>query len=431
MDLPFSDPLAGRLFPPLATGVEWGLGRMRRALSALGDPHLAYETVHVGGTNGKGSVTATVGSVLRADGRRVAWYTSPHLCSFRERMLVDGAPLSEEAMEAYAADIRDVVSAEALTFFEAVTLLAMHAFAREKVEVAVMEVGLGGRLDATNVVEPRVTAVTNVAMDHAEYLGDTIELIAREKAGIMKRGIPFVTAEESTDVLALFRALASEAGAPMTVVDPGMVRDIEVSPDHTSLTLESAGWGELRLRTPLVGRHQAANAAVAVAVLERLGDDLVPARASVLDGVASVVHHGRDEITRLDGRTWLFDVAHNVAGIQSLVDTIDRLELPRPLVALLGVQGDKDWRVMLPALLSRTDVAILTTPPSVPPERRWDPAAAADHVEGLTVVRVEPDFVRAVRMAEERAGEGTVVVTGSVHTVGSAMKMLGLDPLRR
>lgn len=404
---------------------------MRRALASLGDPHLSYETVHVGGTNGKGSVTSTVGSVLRTDGRRVAWYTSPHLCSFRERMLVDGAPLSEEAMEAYAAEIRDAVSREGLTFFEAVTLLAMHAFARENVEVAVMEVGLGGRLDATNVVEPRVTAVTNVAMDHAEYLGDTIELIAREKAGIMKLGVPFVTAEESPEVLALFRALAAETGAPMTVVDPGSVRDIEVSTDHTALTLASGRWGELRLRTPLVGRHQAANAAVAVALLERLGDDLVPARASVVDGIASVVHHGRDEITRLDGRTWLFDVAHNVAGIQSLVDTIDRLDLPRPLIALIGVQGDKDWRVMLPALLSRTDAAILTTPPSVPPERRWDPAVAAEHVEGLTVVRVEADFVRAVRMAEERAGEGTVVVTGSVHTVGSTMKMLGLDPLGR
>ena len=431
MDLPFSDPLAGRLFPPLATGVEWGLERMRRALASLGDPHLACETVHVGGTNGKGSVTATVGSVLRADGRRVGWYTSPHLCSFRERMLVDGAPLSEQALEAYAADIRETVSVERLTFFEAVTLLAMHAFAREGVEVAVLEVGLGGRLDATNVVEPRVTTVTNVAMDHAEYLGDTIQLIAREKAGIMKAGVPFVTADESPEVLALFRRLAREVGSPVTVVDPASLRDVEVTSDHTAFTLSTGRWGELRVRTPLVGRHQAANAAVAIAVLEHLGEDLLPSRASVLDGIASVVHHGRDEITRRDGRTWLFDVAHNVAGIQSLVDTIDRLELPRPLVALLGVQGDKDWRAMLPALLSRTDLAILTTPPSVPPERRWDPSAAADHVDGLTVVRVEPDFVRAVRMAEERAGEGTVVVTGSVHTVGSTMKMLGLDPLGR
>lgn len=215
----------------------------------------------------------------------------------------------------------------------------------------------------------------------------------------------------------------------MSVVDPEAARDVEIASDHTALTVDTAPWGELRLRTPLVGRHQATNAALSVAVLERLEDDLRPDRAAVVKGVAAVVHHGRDEIMRLDGRTWLFDVAHNTAGIHTLVDTIDRLELPRPLVALIGVQGDKDWRSMLPALLSRTDAAILTQPPTVQPERRWDPVVAADHVGALTVVRVVPDFAKAVRMAEERAGAGTVVVTGSVHTVGSTMTLLGLDPL--
>ncbi len=431
LDPVFGDPLLERLFPTLATGVHFGLDRMRRAVAALGDPHRAYATVHVGGTNGKGSVTTTVGSILRASGRRTACYTSPHLCSFRERLLVDGMPIDEHAVLRYADEIRDTVTELGLPFFEATTLLAMHAFAREGVEVGVMEVGLGGRLDATNVVEPRVTAVTNVAMDHADYLGDTLTAIAREKAGIMKRGVPFVTAETSPEILDLFRELAGEAGAPMTVVGADAVEDVEVARDHTRLLLHTDAWGDLRLRTPLVGRHQAANTALAVVAVERLEDDLRPDRDALVRGVASVVHPGRDEVLRRDGRTWLFDVAHNVAGTMSLVDTIDRLDLPRPLVALVGVQGDKDWRSMLPALFSRMDVAVLTQPPTVSPERRWDPAAVADEVEGLTPVRVVPDFVEAVATAEERAEEGTVVVTGSVHTVGSAMSLLGVDPYGR
>ena len=431
LDRVFGDPLVDRLFPTLATGVHFGLDRMERALRSLGDPHRAYETIHVGGTNGKGSVTATVGSVLRASGRKTACYTSPHLCSFRERLLIDGRPIGEDEVETYADEVAETITRFGLPFFEAVTLLAMHAFAREGVEVGVMEVGLGGRLDATNVVRPRVSAVTNVAMDHSDYLGDTLVAIAREKAGIMKPGIPFVTAETADEILSLFRSLAGEVGAPITVVPPVPGADVEVSQDHTWLRLDSPTWGELELRTPLVGRHQAANAALSVAVLGQLDEDLRPGRDALVRGVAEVVHPGRDEVLEARGRTWLFDVAHNTAGILSLVDTIDRLELPRPLVALVGVQGDKDWRTMLPALFSRMDAAILTQPPTVQPSRRWDPATAADQVEALTVVRVVPDFVEAVRKAEERAEGGTVVVTGSVHTVGSTMSLLGVDPYGR
>jgi len=396
----------------------------------LGDPHRAYETIHVGGTNGKGSVASTLASVLQRAGHRVACYTSPHLCSFRERMLVDGRALSEPDLLTYAADVEQAVVRHGLTFFEAVTVLAMHVFAEERVELAVMEVGLGGRLDSTNVIDPLVCAVTNVAMDHADYLGDTLVKIAREKAGIMKSGVPFVTAERNPELLELFRTVAEERRAPVFEVAPPAPDDVKVAPDHTSLRLDTAAWGALELRTPLVGLHQATNAAVAVGVLERLEGAWRPGARDVVEGVASVVHRGRDEVSVIDGQTWLFDVAHNTAGILSLVDTIDRLDLPRPLVALVGVLGDKDWHSMLPPLLSRADVAILTDPPSAPEDRRWDPSVAADAVEAVTVVRVVRDFVLAVRRARERAQGGTVVVTGSVHTVGSAMRFLGLDPLQ-
>ncbi len=431
LDRPFADPLMGRLFPPLATGVHWGLERTTDALAALGDPHRAFPTVHVGGTNGKGSVTTTVASVLTASGLRAGSFTSPHLCSFRERIVVGGRALTEAELIERADEIRDVVVRYGLTFFEAVTVLGFHAFAQAGADIAAIEVGLGGRLDATNVLRPLVSVVTNVAMDHADYLGDTLPQIAREKAGIVKSGVPFATAETDPELLEIFRQTAEERGAPFYQVRPADVRDMEVRRDYTRFTLPTRTWGDLRVTTPLVGSHQAANTALAVEALEHLPDGLRPDASAVLLGIEHVHHPGRDQIERIDGVTWLFDVAHNTAGIHSLVDTMDRLDLPRPLVALVGVLGDKDWRTMLPPLFARTDLAVLTQPPSAPPERRWDARSAADAVAHVCPLRVEDDFARALSEARDEAGRGTVVVTGSVHTVGSALKMLGREPLGR
>lgn len=435
LDRPFSDPLVGRIFPPLATGVHWGLERTMLALAALGDPHMAFPSIHVGGTNGKGSVTTTVAAVLQESGLRTGCFTSPHLCSFRERIVVGGRPLSEATLLRYAAEVEEVVLRFGLTFFEAVTVLGFHAFAREAVEVAAVEVGLGGRLDATNVLRPRVAAITNVDMDHADYLGDTRQKIAMEKAGIVKSGIPFVTGEADPGILELFRTVAAERGAPFHPVDAaGVMAGAALAHDHTSFPLVTRSWGELRLRTPLVGRHQAVNAAVAVAVLEHLPPELRPGGGAVERGVASVFHPGRDQIEVVEGGTWLFDVAHNTAGIHSLVDTLDRLALPGPMVALVGVLGDKDWLAMLPPLFARVRQAVLTQPPSAPPERRWDPRAAREAVSPdslhMGAMVVEEDFVAAMGRARAAAGAGTVVVTGSCHTVGSALSVLGLEPLR-
>lgn len=431
LDRPFADPLFSRLFPPLATGVHWGLERTRAALAALGDPQSRYPTVHIGGTNGKGSVASTVAAALSQAGLRAGCYTSPHLCSFRERFMVGGEALSEATLEARADEVRAVVMEHRLTFFEAITVLAFHALAREEVDIAVVEVGLGGRLDATNVLQPLVAAVTNVAMDHADFLGDTLPEIAREKAGIIKAGVPFVTAESDPAILDLFRGICRERGAAtMVTVDPEAdVRELEVEADHTAFTLSTRAWGELRVRTPLVGRHQAVNAALAVEILEHLPPGLRPDGHAVLQGIAGVRYPGRDQIEEVDGTTWLFDVAHNTAGILSLVDTIGRVDLPHPRVALVAVLGDKDWSRMLPPLLDRVDRAVLSQAPSAPPERRWDPGEAVAAVAPSVPLAVEEDFLAALEAARLAAGQGTVVVTGSCHTVGSALKALGREPL--
>lgn len=427
---PTSDPLPSRLFPPLATGVHWGLERTVRALASVGDPHLSFPTLHVGGTNGKGSVAATLASVLREGGRRVGLYTSPHLCSFRERFQVDGRALGEQELAASSRELRQAFRTHGLTFFEATTVLAFHALARAGVEVAVVEVGLGGRLDSTNVIRPEAAAVTNVALDHAEYLGDSLDAIAREKAGIIKEGAPFVTSESVPGLVDVFREVARTRGAPFHHLDPARhVLDVEVTRDGTRFTAVTPSWGEMDLRTPMVGRHQAVNAALAVRLLELLPADLRPHGEELVRGVAGVRWPGRLQVLERDGRVLVFDVAHNTPGALALAGALDRLELPRPLVLLVGILGDKEWKVMLPPLFRRADAVILTEPSSAPAERRWDPEEAARAVSWTTEPRIVWSFEDALAAAREAADGGTLVVTGSHHTVGDAMELMGVRPL--
>ena len=411
--------------------MEWGLERVQAALDEIGNPQRGYPTIHVAGTNGKGSVAATIAAVLTTGRLRAGLYTSPHLCSFRERFQVSGRPVPEERLIAAADSIKDVVMRERLTFFEAATVLAFHVFARERVDVAVIEVGLGGRLDATNVVRPEVSVITNIAMDHADFLGNTLQHIAAEKAGIAKEGVPLVTGETDPAVLAVLERACAEAGAPFHPLAPSRVRDVRVTRAETSFTADTGGWGPLQLTTPLIGAHQAMNVALAVDALERLPPDLRPPLRAVVTGVDEVYWPGRNQIEEIDGRTWLLDVAHNVAGARSLCELLDRLELPRPWVALLGALADKEWKAMLGPVLHRVDRAVLTQPPSAPHERRWDLRDAEAALRSFAVqdsLAAESDFERAFGRAQSATAMGTVIVTGSSHTVGDVMRLLQRCP---
>lgn len=434
LDRPFLDPLFDRLFPRLATGVEWGLERTRAALAELGDPHLGRPAIHVGGTNGKGSVSATCASILRSRGHRVGLYTSPHLCSLAERFQVDGAPVSDERLLATGDRVRATVERHGLTFFEAATVLAFQLFHDEEAEVQVLEVGLGGRLDATNVIRPLVSVLTNVAMDHADFLGDTLGAIAGEKAGILKTGVPAVTAESGAEALSVFRREARRLEVDLEELDPARdISHVEVARDHTAFTLAVDGAPE-RFRTPLVGEHQAVNAALTVRALRRLPVPFRPTVEEIRTGMARVVWPGRDQIREVGGVCWLLDVAHNTAGVRSLTGVLDELSLPEPHVALVGVLGDKAWDEMLPPLLERMEHTFLTQPESAPENRRWDPWEAARRAveaapsTGRSDVEVIVDFHGALEAARTRAAGGTVVVTGSCHTVGDALRLLHLDP---
>lgn len=398
-------------------------------LAAVGEPHLAYPVVHIAGTNGKGSVAATAESILRAAGFRTGLYTSPHLISFRERVRMDGAPIVEAALLDAARALWPAVRAQEPSFFEATTAIAFLALARAQVDVAVVEVGLGGRLDATNVVRPDVTVVTQVARDHSQLLGGDVADIAAEKAGIAKPGVPLLTAQTPGPALEAIRRVAANVGAPVIEMDPDSVRVRELDEQGTTFSAGESRWGALELRTPLVGRHQALNAALAVRAIEASPHAQRVDADAVRTGVEQTRWPGRFQVERLDGRAWVFDVAHNPAAMARLTATLAELALPRPWLALVGILSDKEWQPMLRTLATAVDALVLTTPAYAPADRVWRPADALAAVEARSaqgLMRVVQPLEEAVATVRREPG-GTVIVTGSFHTVGEALGVLGVD----
>jgi dihydrofolate synthase/folylpolyglutamate synthase len=413
------------LFARVTGAWKMGLERTTELLALLGDPHTRVPAFHVAGTNGKGSVVSTLEALLRGLGLRVAKYTSPHLIDFRERITVNGVPMREEDVVDFIARWTPDVERLGATFFEATTAMAFDHFVREHADVAVIEVGLGGRLDSTNVITPVAAGISSIGIDHVQYLGDTLEQIAREKAGIFKRGVPAVIGESDPKLRAYLESLAREAGAtPARVVaDAWSVGDITVALDGTRFTLRTER-DTRELRTPLIGRHQAMNAATALAMLDCAGAPYASAARDPQDALARVRIAGRFQSVG----SIIFDVAHNPAGCAVLCETLEAVRPTRPLTCLMTALRDKDWHSMMATLAPHVDRFVLASPPSVPADRTWALSEAlAFALERGWNATAEPDFDRA--LADARAGDGTTLITGSFHTVGDAMARLQVSPL--
>ena len=402
-----------------------GLERTAALLREMGDPHERLRALHVAGTNGKGSVCATLDALLRAKGLRVGKYTSPHLVDFRERFLVDGRPVDAEFVVEFIERWTPAVERIGATFFEATTAMAFDLFAREEVDAAVIETGLGGRLDSTNVIRPLVSGVTSIGIDHTEYLGETREEIAAEKAGIFKRGVPAVIGERDSSIRALLAdlAMAHEASRILDVTLNAAPDEVSVGADGTSFTV-TIGAERGQVRTGLAGAHQASNASLALLMLNAAGGafsiSLSQARASLPD-------------VRLPGRfqrvgPYIFDVAHNPDGAAVLAATVEAVRPPTPRAAVLCVLADKDWHGVMTALSPVVDLFILTDAPTAPASRAWDRESALAFARdcGWNAM-LESDFDRALVRATDMAS--TVLVTGSFHTVGDAMARLNVDPV--
>ena len=412
------------LFARTTSGIKPGLERTEAILAKLGSPHEKLTAIHVAGTNGKGSVVATAEALLSAPGRKIGRYTSPHLIDFRERITVDSVPIPEEAVLEFLEKWIPAAEEMGATFFELTTALAFDWFARQKVDVAVIETGLGGRLDSTNVLTPRVATVTSIGLDHTDLLGDTLEAIAREKAGIFKRGVPAVVGEKAPEIRSLLVKCAREAGAaPIIVIDDEYrVSDVEVSAGGTSFVLER-GSEQQRVTTPLIGAFQARNTAIAIATVTALGQKYLPAPGEISTKLAKLFLPGRFQRS---GK-FIFDVAHNPDGARTVAESIRALNPPTPRTALVAVLADKDWKGIIRALAPAVDRFVFTNAPSAPPERRWDPSQAQAFAksQGLDS-ELEPELDRAMAIAQ-KSGE-TVLVTGSFHTVGDVMSRLQVSP---
>jgi len=388
---------------PLA--MRLGLERMERALRALHHPEAGLRVLHVAGTNGKGSVCAMAAEALRLAGHRTGLYTSPHLVSFRERIAVDGQAISEAALAARIAELRracpwhDAGGDDRLTYFEFATLLALLHFAEVGAGAVVLEVGLGGRFDATNAVRPLVCAVNRIGLDHVEMLGNTLSAIAREKAGIFKAGVPALVAHaQPPEAMAVLREEAARRGAPF-----------EVAPE--------AWAGPVSLRGP----HQRGNAALAAAALARLDDAGVPVpAAAVARGIAEARWPGRLE--ELSGV--VLDGAHNPDGAAALAAALPLLYPGRAVELCFGVLADKDHRGMLralaPAVRGLHLVAPATPRARLPAGYRAEAAALFGRVDEHGSLR------EALACARAQAADGALpAVAGSLYLVGEARALLG------
>jgi dihydrofolate synthase/folylpolyglutamate synthase len=414
-----------------ASAPAWDLDGFRLFLAELGYPERRFPSVLVAGTKGKGSVATLVAEALRAGGYRVGLYTSPHLSTPCERIAVDGRMISEEAFAERIAEIAPVIEGRApagpcyRTWFEIVTAAAFLHFRAARVDIAVLEVGLGGRLDATNVVEPLVSVITSISLDHTKTLGDTVGEIAGEKAGILRTGVPAVTAPQPRDAQRVIAAAARRLSAPLHA-SPRDFRWIEraVAPSGGVLDFEGAGALDA-VRVGLPGRFQLENAAVALKTIELLREagfavEETALRAS-FEGArwpGRFEPFGADPVILLDG-------AHNPYSIEVLLESIDRIYPGRRLVALFAASRDKDQRAMLAALFERAAHVVLTETPRT---RNAPVGALLAVAEGIATAPPREAIASpedALARAREIAGSGDLIlVTGSLYLVGAMRDLL-------
>jgi len=396
-------------------GMEFKLERVARALAKLDDPQRAFRSLHVAGTNGKGSVAAMSESILRHAGVRTGLYTSPHLVDFRERIRVADAWISMAAVVELVAEIRVRVDVEGqgLTFFEVATILAFLHFARSKVEVAVVEVGLGGRLDATNVLDADVAVITSIGFDHEAFLGNSLAEIAREKAGILKANRPAVLGPLPPAVLTVIEGVAERVGAPLVRCH----REFTIAAgDRDGLTYDAGARHIDGLRPALLGEHQIGNAAVAIAAVDLLMAETPVAEDSIRSGIASVRWPGRLDVVSREPLV-ILDAAHNMDGARVLAEALPALLAGRSVHLVFGVLADKRWPEMV-QVLSAVAAKVTVTGVPVPRGAALEPVAQAFAQRVPTTVCADPLVAVQAAIAAASPSEA-VVVAGSVFLIGA------------
>ncbi len=423
---------------------EFKLERMGELMEALGHPERSFKAVHVAGSKGKGSVCEMAASCLEACGLTTGLYTSPHLVDLRERIRINRAMISREELRALIAQVASVVPKIKKgwgepTFFELATAAAFLHFAQMAVDVAVVEVGLGGRLDSTNVITPEACAITAIQMEHAAILGGTREAIAREKAGIIKPGVPVVTMPQDPSVIDVFRSVAQERGSRLLVLGTDIEFSHRFESDkerggHIKVVLTTERSTFEHLPVPLMGEHQAYNCGLALALVDLLRERAFPKQIgerAVAAGLARTPNHGRLEVVSRSPRI-VVDGAHNPESIGALVKTMGTYLRPDSMVFVFGCASDKDVPGMLEQIARGADKVIFTKAAGNP--RAADPRELARKFVELTgrMAQVAPGVREAIELARSAVGRGDAIcVTGSFYIVGEAKALLAppLDPV--
>lgn len=424
-----------RLYARQTFGIKLGLEPTRRLLDRIGSPEQGMRIIHVAGTNGKGSVCAMIASILGAAGLRVGLYSSPHLVDFRERMRIDGVPISEERLAGYAREIMPLIEEIGCTFFEGTTAIALRYFADEEVDCVVLETGMGGRLDATNVVSPLLSIITSISLDHTRHLGESYEEIAVEKAGIIKPGVPAIVGPVRPRLRTIFSQRAEEEGTGVAFVEDEIRALHHETTLHGTIASFITPQRELeRIRLDLPGLHQIENGRLAIAAVERLGMLAEITSEAIIDGLGSVRRRtgiaGRFQA--LEGRpTIVLDVAHNEDGVRVLVDLLERtVPAGRTVDALFGAVREKSTAEVMKRIaphVRKLWAVSADSPRSLPSDEiaHESSRAGIETVDAGTVAE-------GVRRGLEECDPGEIfLIFGSFFVVGEAIEALrerGLFP---
>jgi dihydrofolate synthase / folylpolyglutamate synthase len=414
-----SEQISRRLFSRTTHGIKLGLERMRSASESIGNPHKEYKSFHVAGTNGKGSVCAYLESCLRGLGFKTGLFTSPHILAFEERFILNGKPVASNAWVEVYKDLEKVIEERELTFFEAATLIAMELFKREKVDWAVFETGLGGRLDATNILRPKVAVITKLAMDHMQYLGNDLESVAREKLGIVKRGVPLVMAEPqepSVRKLALGWCLQNASRCQFVSATSALEAGTNAAGSWFT-------YHKQKFEVPLAGDYQILNALVAIKTLVTAGFNNFE---TIARGIGSTHLPGRFQTAEVRGETVVFDVGHNPNAAQSFVETLSAVFPEKSVCIVTGIMKDKDAAGIFEQYCKKASRIVLTRP-------------NIDRSSETGELRMKiPDWYKGEIVEVQNVGEAVesalsssydiVGIVGSFYTVGEGMEKLGVTP---
>jgi dihydrofolate synthase/folylpolyglutamate synthase len=408
-----------RIYNLRGGAIDLRLDRVDSALALFDHPERKFPSIHIAGTNGKGSTSAMIHRILSVAGYRTALYTSPHLVSFAERIKIADDEISEEAVVAIAEEIwqRTRAADVPLTFFEVVTVMAFIYFARQRVDIAVIEVGLGGRLDATNVITPLVSVITTISKDHEAYLGSDLLSIAREKGGIIKPTVPVVFGALTQEVVELLKQMATERRSQTYLLgkDFNFSLKNEGCFDYTGIKRHFSG-----LSVSLRGRHQRHNAAVALAALEQVQERFPTDEATIRQGLLSVVWPGRLEVM-IEQPTVIIDGAHNGEGVRALLDELGNFR-GRKIKLLFAAMADKEWELMLAGLASMVDDVIFT---KVNMDRSADPVEMerkfSDKITSRSVLNSRAGLQM---LLDESRPDDVIVVAGSLYLLGEVRPML-------